>query len=77
MPCYIINPSAQNDNHPLVQPFILITGMTVPDLNRELLSVDDLHADGFSTDLKHPNRGEGPPDLYRPAMDGREEVRIP
>ena len=51
--------------------------MTVLDLNRELLSVDDLYADGFSIDLKHPNRGEDPPDLYRPAMDGREEVRIP
>ncbi len=76
MPCYIINPNSEHNSHPFVQPFT-ITGMTVPDLNRELLSVDDLYADGFSIDLRHPNRGEGPPDLYRPAMDGEEEVRIP
>ena len=77
LPCYVINPNSNSTGrHPSIQHFTF-DGITVPDLHRELLSVDDLYKAGFSVDLKHPNRGDGPPDLYKPATETSPEVRLP
>ena len=54
LPCLIFDVNTNKSNkHPRVQSFTL-SGMTVPELSRELMSVDDLYAAGFSIDLKHP-----------------------
>ena len=76
MPCIVLNMSCNSERHPFSQNFTF-EGMTVPELHRELLSVDDLYQAGFSVDLKHPNRNDGPPDLYRPATHNSPEVRLP
>jgi hypothetical protein len=53
-------------------------GITVPELNRELLSVDDMYRyGGYSPLLKHPNLNDGIPELYRPKTDQLPESRIP
>ena len=68
--------SSDSERHPLSQHFTF-EGMTVPEVHRELLSVDDLYQAGFSVDLKHPNRNDGPPDLYKPATHNSPESRLP
>ena len=65
-----------HERHPIIQPFTL-DGIAVPELHRELLSVDDLYQRGYSVDLKHPHRGDGPPDLYKPATKSSPEIRLP
>ena len=60
VPCYVINTGTATAQIPKVQAFNIENAMTVPNLNRELLSIDDLYKHkGFSLNLKNPNLNEG------------------
>ena len=61
---------------PLVQPFE-VHAIVPPQLNRELMSIDDLYKMGYSALFKNPNYDDGVPELYKPAADGSPAVRIP
>ena len=42
VPCYVLNMTQDGSRHPEAQSFNM-KGITVPELNRELLSVDDIY----------------------------------
>jgi len=77
VPCYVLNMSNDTSRHADVQSFNM-HGISVPELNRELLSVDDMYKyGGYSPLLKHPNLNDGIPELYRPPTESAPESRIP
>ena len=72
---YVLNVE-EHDGIPLVQPFEL-HAIVPPQLNRELMSIDDLYKMGFSALFKNPNYDDGVPELYKPAIGNMPAVRIP
>ena len=72
---YVINKD-EHANAPLVQPFS-VHGIVAPEVGRDLMSIDSLYKEGFSPLFKHPCHDVGMPELYKPATDLQEAVRIP
>ena len=50
---------------------------TVPNLHRELYSVDEEYCNGFNVLLKRPEYEDGIPQLHKPASNGKPAVTIP
>jgi site-specific DNA-cytosine methylase len=59
------------------QPIISPKVTTVPNLHRELFSVDGYFLDGFNILLKQPNYEDGIPQMHKPAAKGNMAITIP
>ena len=72
---YVLNVD-EHAQIPLVQPFQM-HAIVPPELNRELMSIDDLYKLGFSALFKNPNYDDGVPELFKPATEASPAIRIP
>ena len=74
---YVLNLAAASGVEP-ISSFDIPSATTVPELSKELLSVDDFFRfHKYNLILRQPDYEDGVSELYRPAAPGRPESRIP